>query len=736
MESSFSSFQPKPPVEGSKQIEQPRTLKPAPKQSTNFEVVTKTAEEVAMPIFLQETIDKEFGEFTSDIRPVKRDQIVVAAPRGEKVSKLWKEYEERDRTVKEVQSKVGQLKNLREKAKKAPLSPEETKRQIEKNVDDRIKTTGKPTGQDLRGEFKEKLGKLKQTGQQLSHVVRELKPASPEEFEQLMKELGPEEGQPGEIPSFEEFLATQEKAKPQMEIEEQPPYESLFPAQTLPKESKMEDDVAQPGISQTSTTKEVAVELQVEPSSHQPLPKWTRKDLDPDSTSLGYVQQLMKYEEKNNLSPDQMYQFLLRPGNIEKQFRKHFVSVGAAGIAPPDENGGNPALVIQMIQLFNQVPTAEEGSKKRKAQQKAIDKQQRIIIRFARRLIENGTYSKESMQPIIDLVQKALVEKKLQGSNLETAEDLLKAELKKSNAPSVLAKQYKFTNNVNLSKEFENIAKGKMGKQEKNDFIRFFVQSYNTISKNTLKNLRDSEFYREAWNKKNAEITSPNLTFMIKSFNKLSNFVVDQILSAQTPDEAFKVYSTFVTILDQFEQAGNYGDGQAILAGLNDSSITRIGFSKFLPDEKGARLTEIETIHDPSSSFKKLRAAMSSHDGGEKKEIDLTGEPTKPTAYTPYIGMYLTDLTFTNENPDYTSNGPNFDKMAILEKIHGEIKKPQDRIEERTDLPYDVIKQITDRPATTAKDHFSTSLQKYPRNKELSKGILGKIKLVQKEASS
>uniref|UniRef100_A0A7S4JRN7 Ras-GEF domain-containing protein n=1 Tax=Paramoeba aestuarina TaxID=180227 RepID=A0A7S4JRN7_9EUKA len=176
--------------------------------------------------------------------------------------------------------------------------------------------------------------------------------------------------------------------------------------------------------------------------------------------------------------------------------------------------------------------------------------------------------------------------------------------------------------------------------------------------------LLDSRYYCSitpkeciAYFKKNEE--TKNVTAMVAQFNRVSEWVVTEMCSTIKLAERIEKFEKLVSIVSDLFSLQNFNGVMAILSGLNNASVrrmkaTRKGASK----ETMKNLKEIEKVLSHEHSYSKFRQLLST--------VELPA--------IPYLGMYMTDLVFTNDgNKDKINGMINFHKRAMLGEIINKI---------------------------------------------------------------
>ena len=178
------------------------------------------------------------------------------------------------------------------------------------------------------------------------------------------------------------------------------------------------------------------------------------------------------------------------------------------------------------------------------------------------------------------------------------------------------------------------------------------------ISKRLLKKIHRKELYKTVFLKKDKEINSPNVMENIDKFNRLTFFIIQDILSYDFAKDRGKIIDKWIDIAEYCRKRKDYNDCIAIISALNNYIIK--GLQKTMNDiskDKKELLSDINHFCRYKGNYKKLRESIKS---------------LKPNEfYIPYLGMILKDLAFYEENYKYMDEiFINFEK---LEKVELEI---------------------------------------------------------------
>jgi protein-tyrosine phosphatase len=152
----------------------------------------------------------------------------------------------------------------------------------------------------------------------------------------------------------------------------------------------------------------------------------------------------------------------------------------------------------------------------------------------------------------------------------------------------------------------------------------------------TLMDMDPNELTHQGWNKNGKERNSPHVLKLISELNNMSGMVAEDLLTAKSQVHQQNIFNFYVVLLDQCMQQRNYHTAMAIVAGFNASHISRL---KYLNTDKkmNALLSSHVATLDPQGSFKNYRGLVAEN---------------KDEALVPYLGVSLSDLTFSEDgNP-------------------------------------------------------------------------------------
>ncbi|KAM0248207.1 hypothetical protein ACHAP5_003589 [Fusarium lateritium] len=194
---------------------------------------------------------------------------------------------------------------------------------------------------------------------------------------------------------------------------------------------------------------------------------------------------------------------------------------------------------------------------------------------------------------------------------------------------------------------------------------------------NIFSSILPEELLASQWMKKGG-VDAPNVKAMSSLSTDLSNLVAETILQQQEVKKRAQVIKQWIKIAHQCLELHNYDGLMAIICSLNSSTISRLRKTwDAISSKRKDMLQILQDLVEPSQNNKVLRTRLHDH--------------VPPCL--PFLGMYLTDLTFVDignpatkqmcigsESEEDGAGGitvVNFDKHTRTAKIIGELQRFQ-----------------------------------------------------------
>ncbi|KAL9646639.1 hypothetical protein ABK040_010751 [Willaertia magna] len=224
------------------------------------------------------------------------------------------------------------------------------------------------------------------------------------------------------------------------------------------------------------------------------------------------------------------------------------------------------------------------------------------------------------------------------------------------------------------------------------------------IEYNIFRKIEPKECLNQSWNKEHRVTKAPNIYKMIQWFNKLSNWVASEILKTEDNEKRVKLMEKYLELANHLKSLNNFNAIFAIISGFNCSAVHRLKKTTWdLLDEENIKLYQDLCFYTNSNkNFTNMRTAL--------KNI-------RPPC-VPYIGLFLTDLTFIEDgSPKYINGKINFSKCRKFAEVIRDVQTYQN-----TRYMLDDYKELHDQllqiEHLTEDQMFELSLKIEPRPKK------------------
>ncbi len=182
------------------------------------------------------------------------------------------------------------------------------------------------------------------------------------------------------------------------------------------------------------------------------------------------------------------------------------------------------------------------------------------------------------------------------------------------------------------------------------------------ISKSNLDKIYPKELYKGIYLKKDKNNSSPNVLNCIQSSSNLTAFIIEDIISYNTPRLRARVYEKWVLICDYCRQNKDHNDCIAIYSALNNYIIT------------GLNLTLKEVKYKIKNTFEQINNFCNVEANYKNIRNDMDLCLKNDESFIPYLGLLLRDINFFEESSKYL-NERGCINMDKIEKINGLLEK-------------------------------------------------------------
>ncbi|KAL1117876.1 hypothetical protein AAG570_004189 [Ranatra chinensis] len=235
--------------------------------------------------------------------------------------------------------------------------------------------------------------------------------------------------------------------------------------------------------------------------------------------------------------------------------------------------------------------------------------------------------------------------------------------------------------------------------------------------------IRSEEFLGQAWMKTDKATRAPHIILMTRRFNEVSQLVVSEIVRRSNMTARIHAIEKWAAVADISRCLHNFNGVLQVCAAFTNSSVFRLKktWEKVSKTTKQT-IEKLQTIVSSDGRFRNLRDALHRCD----------------PPCIPYLGMYLTDLSFIEEGtPNFTEDGLlNFSKMRMIAHVIREIRHFQ-----QTPYKIELITKVTNYlldPSLLLNDDelYQMSLEIEPRTSRLSAATLTNLPTVSQTTRS
>jgi len=188
------------------------------------------------------------------------------------------------------------------------------------------------------------------------------------------------------------------------------------------------------------------------------------------------------------------------------------------------------------------------------------------------------------------------------------------------------------------------------------------------------RNITCQELLQGGWTKKDKMEISPNVSKLIDRFNKISRWIMEEILSYDSSKDRAKLIEIFISIAQELKNIHNLNDCFAIVSTFNHLSLKRLKRTwKKVSNETKNTQNELNKLCSILKNFEKIKNEYLQYKNNVKDINTIT------EGCIPYLAPYLKDLAFLEEGQKYFNQNKliNINKIIIVGKIIKNIKESQ-----------------------------------------------------------
>ena len=173
------------------------------------------------------------------------------------------------------------------------------------------------------------------------------------------------------------------------------------------------------------------------------------------------------------------------------------------------------------------------------------------------------------------------------------------------------------------------------------------------ITRSLISNIKENEIISAKFAKKNKNTSSPNVLKVIKRFDDLIFFIIEEILSYDKSKVRALVIEKWINVAVICKQMNNFNDCMIITTALLNFIIKKLSKTwKKVRDEYNNTLKQLKVFCTCEVCYKNIRKAI---EDCVKRKLP----------FIPYLGILLKDISFYEEKYRYIEQ----DKLVNFDKI-------------------------------------------------------------------
>ena len=194
------------------------------------------------------------------------------------------------------------------------------------------------------------------------------------------------------------------------------------------------------------------------------------------------------------------------------------------------------------------------------------------------------------------------------------------------------------------------------------------------ITQYLYRNIGCQELLLGGWTKKDKMKKSPNITKLIIRFNKISKWIMEEILSYDSAKDRAKVIEIFLCVAEELRNIHNLNDCFAVITTFNHLCIKRL--KKTWSNVSEVAKTRQKHLAKLCSILKNFEAIKNEFN---QYKNNITNINELEEGCIPYLAPYLKDLAFLEEGHKYFNDKQliNIHKILVVGKNIKNIKESQ-----------------------------------------------------------
>ena len=198
------------------------------------------------------------------------------------------------------------------------------------------------------------------------------------------------------------------------------------------------------------------------------------------------------------------------------------------------------------------------------------------------------------------------------------------------------------------------------------DLLNFSIQDIATeltrVNYILYSKIKIKEFLKGAFTGKDKLKSSPHICQIVNRFNKLSYFVIEEILAYDHAEKRAEILLKFIQICALLKNMGNFDDFLSIMTGLTNYNISKLNKTwGHIPSGEVTNFHQMKKILSFEDNWKYLRKEI-------QKRMDAK------SFYIPYLGYYTKRMLFLEEMGPYIKKNTTLINLEKIFEVYKVIK--------------------------------------------------------------
>ena len=174
--------------------------------------------------------------------------------------------------------------------------------------------------------------------------------------------------------------------------------------------------------------------------------------------------------------------------------------------------------------------------------------------------------------------------------------------------------------------------------------------------------IKIKEFLKGAFTGKDKLKSSPHICQIVNRFNKLSYFVIEEILAYDHAEKRAEILLKFIQICALLKNMGNFDDFLSIMTGLTNYNISKL-------NKTWGHIPSLEV-----TNFHQMKKILSFEDNWKYLRKEIQKKMDAKSFYIPYLGYYTKRMLFLEEMGPYIKKNTTLINLEKIFEVYKVIK--------------------------------------------------------------